>query len=196
MGFSREVKVGMGFAGGVLLGFVLLMMPLGWLLVLLPLPSNMGLFNVISSALAFFCGGCLAGASLGRGRRTKLAFGLAFAVTLPFLVLTIIGIQGLGGRQHALRLLVWFGGPAVPAFGILGALGVAVAGEPWRTVAAGAIIFATSGAVGGVLFTMALLPYPPNRVLAMLGALAFLLVPPALGGAALARRIPSPGSQA
>jgi hypothetical protein len=137
----------------------------------------------IAAVIVFFFAGMWAGAGFGRGKQTALAFGLSFVVALPLLVGLIASILDMRTRNVTSDWTMVFGlvGMGALIFGLMGLLGAVATGERWRTVIAGSIAFAVSGAFGGVLITAAM-------VLKIdWAALPSVFVAPAIGATVLAR---------
>lgn len=156
-------------------------------------PLKVGVLNVTVPLLGPLVGGAIAGGSLRVGRRATVGFAVAFLVSLPILMLRLIGIQGMG-EEELLDLLVLFIATGAVAFGLMGLVGVAITGLGVRAIVASLVVFGLAGSLGGAL--LAILegvqqPGAPttNLILTLLGSVVFLVLPAALGGAWLARRL-------
>jgi hypothetical protein len=141
-------------------------------------------------------GGALAGRSLRLGKRGGVGFAIAFAISLPILMVPWMGVQGMHGNESIARLVVTFGGTAVVAFALMAAVSVGIAGLGGRLVVQAAVIFGCAGFVGGLLLAVCLAASLPgnrhmNQVLISIGSVAYLLLPAALGGSILTRKLAS-----
>ncbi len=179
----------MWFAVGVLISFALSLV-LGALVS----PLRVPVLNLAVLPVGFLVGGALAGRSLRVGRRGIVGFAVAFAVVLPVLLVRLTGIQGLGGNEGFVDLLLFYGLFGPIGFALMGVIGVAIAGLGGREVGASLVVFGAAGLLGGVLMAVfmdvqAAGAPTTNLILTVLGSVAFLVLPAAIGGAWLARRL-------
>ena len=183
----------MWFAVGVFVAFLLI---LGLSDVVATAGS--GVLNLVLPIFGCFCGGAIAGRSLRLGTRGVAGFAVAFALTLPVLVLRLIGIQGLGSHEPFWTLVQVYSGTGAVAFAVMGAVGVLIAGLGYREVGIAAATFGGAGLLGGLLLVLTQIlaleqdfGRDINRVLLLAGSGAFLILPAALGGTVLTRRLAS-----
>jgi len=159
-------------------------------------PLRIGMLNLVVPLSGFLLGGAIAGRSLRMGKRGVVGFAIAFVVALPILTLTMIGIQGMGGDESLSSMVPGFGGYSAVAFALMGGVGVAIAGLGASQVLRSAGVFGCAGFVGGLLLAGCLAVSQPgnrtmNQILLMVGAIAFLLLPAAVGGSLLPRQVAS-----
>jgi hypothetical protein len=128
------------------------------------------------------------------GPRGTIGFALAFALTLPVLILNVIGIQGQGGHERLTALAADLGGSGAGAFGLMGFVGPAIARIGWRDLVISTVVFGCAGCAGGVVLAVCVWATGAgqpdvNRLLLALGAIAFVVLPAAVGGSVLTRRL-------
>ena len=149
-------RVGWRFALGGLLGLLVIFLfesravalarqllpPVGWL---------DAAVNLFVPAAGFFLSGALGGAALGHGKRATIGFGLAFMLTSPIWVLTIIGIQAMGTNQSLFgELALGF----ILGFGVAGAIGSAFLGRGIRMIIAGGAVFGLAAIAGAAVVAL------------------------------------------
>lgn len=142
--------------------------------------------------IAFAAGGAIAGHALGVGTRAVVGFAFAFPLTLPVLVYSMIGLQGLGTRQSFESLGSYFGLMGAVSFGIMGLVGTGIAGLR-RDVVASSVVFGAGGLLGGILLaaSLAMTRGPSgalDSVILWTGLLLYFALPPIFGGWFLGRR--------
>jgi hypothetical protein len=188
---SAETEGQVWFAVGVLAALV------AWLvLATLLAQASIGWLNLALLLFGCLLGGAIAGRSLRLGKRGVVGFGVAFVVALPILILRLIGIQGMGGKESNAILVVDLGGTGLVAFALMATAGLWIAGVGGRQVLRAVAGFACAGFVGGLLLAACIAASPAgnhvtNQILLVIGLLAFLVLPAALGGSILARHLTS-----
>ena len=185
-------RVAVAFAVGTLV-------PVGTLLVVLPLTGAAGFFvgSSIGRPLAMLgvacvAGGQFAGGALRRGVQSRMAFGVAFPLGVAIPLVVVSGIAALSGHEAVTNLAVRFIPVFAVAYGLLGAVGAALSGEGWRGAVRAAGAFTGGGVVGGVTLTVvvALAAGSSGAAAAVAracGAAVACAIPAALGGWCLAR---------
>lgn len=162
----------------------------GPLLTSLPL----GPFHLAIPVMAFMAGGAIAGESLGVGVRGVLGFAIAFVLSLPIALFSLITIQGLGGDQSFGSLAFYFGLMGAFAFGIMGVVGTGIAGLRRDIVAAG-VVFGAAGFLGGALLAASLSVQTGSSTTGSIviwsGLAVYFVLPPVLGGVFLGLRLRS-----
>ena len=190
---ARRVEV--AFAVGTLV-------PVGTLLVVLPLAGAAGFF--VGSSLgrplamlgvACVAGGQFAGGALRRGVRSRVAFGLAFPIGLAIPLVVVGGLEALSGHEALTELAVRFVPVFALAYGLLGTVGGALSGGGWRRTVQAVGAFTAGGVVGGVTLAavVALVADssgPAAPVARACGAAVACVIPPAIGGWWLGARAP------
>lgn len=184
---SSPGRVAAAFAIGTLV-------PLGALLVLLPVAGAWGLFIGSSIArplamlgVACVAGGQFAGGALGRGVRLRVAFGVAFPVGLAIPLVLVSGLEALSGHEAVTELALGFVPEFVLAYGLLGAVGGTLSGEGGRRTAQAVAAFVGGGVIGGltlvgVVAVVAGSSSAAAPVARVCGAVVACCVPAALGG--------------
>ncbi len=157
-------------------------------------PAGIGILNLCVPLFGFLLGGAIAGWSLRPGMRGVVGFAFAFAFALPILLFQMIGIQGMSGNWPIARLVLDFGRTGALAFALMGAIGVAIAGLGWREVVRSTAVFGCAGFSGGFILALSQWASLPgardtNQLLLLLGSIAFLVLPAAVGGSMLTRRL-------
>jgi hypothetical protein len=181
----------MWFAVGVFVGVVAALA-----LSFVVAPARIGILNLVIPLVGVLCGGAIAGRSLHLGRRCVVAFAVAFALALPILGLRLIGIQGMSGNEGFFLMICDFGAIGALAFALMGGVGVAIAGLGRRNAVRFAAIFGGAGFTGGFLLALSQAASLPgardtNLILLALGSIAFIVLPAAVGGSVLKRRLVS-----
>ena len=202
-GTSARRRVAVAFVVGTLV-------PVATLLVVLPLAGAAGVFIGSSVGRPFamlgvacVAGGQFAGGALRRGRRSRVAFGVAFPIGLAMPLVVVSGLGALSGHETVTDLAVRFVPVFALAYGLLGAVGGTLSAEGWRGTAQVAGAFTGGGVVGGVTLTavVALVASSSGAAAAVArtcGAVVACVIPAAVGGWRLARphltppRRPSP----
>lgn len=176
--------IAVGVFGGLVLSLVLSVVVA---------PLRIGILNITVPLLGLLAGGAFAGGRLGLGRRGVVGFAVAFALTLPFLFVVLISIQGMHGTEGFFRLAMYFCSAGAVAFALMCAIGMRISGLGGREVARSAAVFGGAGLLGGLLLTMCVLGMHADRVtnliLLLLGSALFVLLPASVGGTVLTRRL-------
>ena len=177
--------VGVFVAVGVAVGLSVLVAPL-----------KIGLLNLTVPLIGLLIGGAIAGRSLRAGWHGMAGFAVAFSITLPLVGLRLIGIQGMDGNEGFLKMAIDFGATGGLAFAIMGAVGVGLAGLGVKQAIASAVVFGCAGVLGGVLLAATQSASvagarDTNRVLLVVGTIAYVAFPAALGGIVLNRQLAS-----
>ena len=174
-------------------------LPLVGLRLLVPALGATGVFAggsamrplALMAALAMV-GGALAGGTLQRGWRGRLAFAGAFPLGACVPLLVVMSLQALSGRESLLQLLLAFGPSFALSFGLLGAVGTALLGAGGRGGGRAGVAFTGAGAVGGLALVSMVWLFPATTnggtPLMLIGSGVAFLVPPTLGGWWLGRR--------
>lgn len=135
---------------------------------------------LIGEMAAFSISGAIGGASLRRGWRPVVGFGLAFGVFGVFIPLAFVAPQGMSKDSEVFPLVLCF----LIGFGLAGGIGAAISGLGWRMALAGAAGFGVAGAIGGTVFAIVFLV--AENIPFFLIVFVPVLIPHALGGALLA----------
>lgn len=156
------VRVAVGFAVGGLIA------ALGMFFPAIYLPSNhrtafdaicRGMIPVTMECIqvgAFLFSGAVGGASLRRGWRPVIGFGLAFGLVgvVCHPLRDWVPVKG-GMISFPLWFIsIWLAFMLAIASGVAGAIGAAISGLRWRIVLAGTGAFGGAGAIGGALFAI------------------------------------------
>ncbi len=159
-------------------------------------PLKIGLLNLTVPLIGLVIGGAIAGRSLRVGWHGMAGFAVAYSVTLPLVGLRLIGIQGMDGNEGFLKLVIDFAATGGVAFALMGALGVGLSGLGVRRTVTSAVVFGCAGVLGGVLLAATQSASvagarDTNRILLIVGTIAYVAFPPALGGSVLTRQLAS-----
>jgi hypothetical protein len=159
------------------------------------IPANMsGILNLAMPLVGCLVGGAIAGYSCHLGKRGIIAFASAYVVSLPIVLLCLIGIQGMSGSEGFLLMIAYFGVTGALGFALMGGVGVAIAGLGRDKAVRFAAVFGGAGFAGGFLLALSQVLSLPgarntNQVLLVLGAIAFIVLPAAIGGSLLKRHL-------
>ena len=175
------------------------LVPVGTLLVVLPLAGAAGFFSGSSIGrplallgVACVAGGQFAGGALRRGVLSRVAFGVALPIGLAIPLVVVSGLGALSGHEAVTELAMRFVPVFALAYGLLGAVGATLSGEGWRGTAQAVGAFSGGGVVGGVTLAavVALLAGTSGTGAAVAracGAAVACAIPAALGGWSLGR---------
>jgi len=90
---SLRWKAAFGFGGGMVIGILLgLILTLGMTSMsgVQEPDSRIGLMNLLGIGIGAFVGGAIGGASLGRGRRPMIGYGIAFVPMVALSALSLL----------------------------------------------------------------------------------------------------------
>lgn len=195
-------RTALRFAGAIAAGIVLALI-VSWGLILLGFVVGMAMPLFLGGiAVCFFGAGWLAGASLDRGRRARVGFGLGALLGLPLLVVPVFSVgMGYSGQELSIWQVVEgvgiLGSFPAAGFGIMGAVGGLFLGEGWRAAGSCALRFILAGALGGALggaiiiagLAMTETVGGAGMIVYVAGGATYFLLPAAIGGWLLSQRL-------
>lgn len=88
-------------------------------------PMGSAVLSLLAPLAGVALGGAVAGYSLEGHARSAVGFAVSFVVTLPIVLLTLVGLQGVGEETFS-ELAVLYGGVGAVVFGVMGLLGTGV----------------------------------------------------------------------